>query len=35
MFDPTVFDLDNLEQRIVISGRKDTMELSVMERVFS
>ncbi|MFD0714872.1 hypothetical protein [Paenibacillus sp. GCM10027626] len=46
MFDPTVFDnlkvafenelydLDNLEQRIVISGRKDTVELSVMEREF-
>lgn len=46
MFDPTVFDnlkvafenelydWDNLEQRIAISGRKDTVELSVMEREF-
>ena len=46
MFDPTIFDnlkvafenelydLDNLDQRIVISSRKDTMELSVMGREF-
>lgn len=46
MFDPTVFenlkvafenelyDLDNLNQRILVSGRKDTVELSVLEREF-
>ena len=46
MFDPTVFDnlkvafendlydLDNLDRRIAISDRKDTIEMSVMEREF-
>jgi len=46
MFDPTVFDnlkvafendlydLDNLDHRITIADRKDTLEMSVMEREF-
>ncbi|WP_341280867.1 hypothetical protein [Paenibacillus sp. FSL H8-0537] len=47
MFDPTVFDnlkvafenqlydLDTLDETIQITGRKDTMEMSVMGRAFS
>ncbi|MFC7681195.1 hypothetical protein [Paenibacillus sp. GCM10028914] len=47
MFDPTIFenlkvavenivyDLDNLDERIIVTGRSDLMDMAVMSRAFS